>query len=81
MATKRKAKAKSPAKSEGPTVYYQADAHADAVKATAMNAPADSPLTGYETLDVRAPDGVHASVPGGIGGPGESVPRWHLVAP
>jgi hypothetical protein len=79
MATKRKSSSrKAKAKADGPTVYYLADADAKPVEAVALNAPEDSPLTGYENLSVQTKDGTFENVPGDLGGPGVGNPRWRL---
>jgi hypothetical protein len=64
-------------KRDQPNVMFLESADADPVKAKAINAPDDRPLTGYETLEIETKDGARTAV-GELAGPGDHEPRWRL---
>ena len=61
-----------------PTVMYLESHDAEPQKAKAINAPEDTPLTGYETLEIETKDGARTVV-GELAGPGPDEGRWRLA--
>lgn len=60
------------------TVYYLEGPDAEPVEAKPLNAPEDTPLTGYENLTLETKDGTHEAVPGEVAGAASDQPRWRL---